>query len=157
MTVIARRFVSVPARSAAETWTAISDLLAPDKTQGGARELASVAGTAASLIAREAMNSPIVLYGSGPRVRIYCLYNEDALEGDSADENALPFNATSGDWRLSLPCPAEDLAWVQKALKAKSGKISARDMAESVDETEPTSQSAADRPTSVDMEAFFKS
>jgi len=156
MTVIARRFVSVPARSAAETWTAIADLLAPDKTKSGARELASVAGTAASLIAREAMNFPIVLYGSGPRVRVYCLYNEDALEGDRADEGALPFDATSGDWRLSLPCPAEDLAWVQKALKAKSGKITARDMAEPVDETE-ASQSAKDRATSVDMEAFFRS
>jgi hypothetical protein len=155
MTVIVRRFVSVPARSAAETWKAISDLLASAEKSEGARELASVTGAASSLIAREAMTSPIVVHGSGPRVRIYCLYDDDAIEGDDVNETALPFDVTSGDWKLSLPCPAEDLGWVQNTLKAKSTRITARDMAEPVEKA--GEQGTGQVSGAVDMEAFFKS
>ena len=120
MTVIARTFASVPQRTATETWKAISEVLAPDSESAAALELASVSGIASSLITREAMTSPIVVYGSGPRVRIYCLYNDDAIEGDDVREGALPFDATAGDWKMSLPCPLDDLPWVQDALKARS-------------------------------------
>jgi len=155
MSVIARRFASIPERTAMATWKAISALLASDSTSGPARELDSVAGIASSLITREAMTSPVVVYGSGPRVRIYCLYNDDAIEGDDANEAPLSFDATAGDWKMSLPCPADDLAWVQNSLRAKSTRISARDMAAPVeDDDSGERQSAGD---SVDLEAFFKS
>jgi len=154
MTVIARRFVSIPQRTAVETWKAISYLLASDQKSDAARELASVAGVASSLITREAMSSPIVVYGSGPRVRIYCLYNEDAVEGDDANESPLAFNATEGDWKLSMPCPADDLTWVQTALQSKSTRISARDMDSSV---EPEEEHVAGSGSAVDLEAFFRS
>jgi hypothetical protein len=86
------------------------------------------------------------------------LYNEDAVEGDSASESNLPFDATSGDWRLSLPCPEDDLAWVQSALSAKSKRISARDMDALVEEDDANSEGdAATLGSSVDLEAFFKS
>lgn len=153
MTVIARRFVSIPQRTAVETWKAISLLLASDPKSHAASELASVAGIASSLITREAMTSAIVVYGSGPRVRIYCLYNEDAVEGDDANESPLAFDATADDWNLSLPCPPDDLAWVQRALKGKSARISARDMDSPVKEEEEIRDSAS----GVDLEAFFKS
>lgn len=103
MTVIARRIISVPERTATQTWEVISRILAPDAASAGGKELCLVAGVACSLITREAMTSPIVLHGTGPRVRIYCLYNEAAVEGDDASEAKLPFDATSGDWALSLP------------------------------------------------------
>jgi hypothetical protein len=155
MSVIARRFASIPERTAMATWKAISALLASDSTLGPARELASVAGIASSLITREAMTSPVVVYGSGPRVRIYCLYNDDAIEGDDANEAPLSFDATAGDWKMSLPCPADDLAWVQNSLRAKSTRISARDMTAPVeDDDSGERQSSGD---SVDLEAFFKS
>lgn len=32
-----------------------------------------------------------------------------------------------GDWRVSLPCPMDDLGWVQAALKKHSTRITARD------------------------------
>src|SRR5260221_12003119 len=128
MTVVARKFISIPERTASATWGAIIQLLAPDSKSEAALELTSVAGIASSLIAREAMTSPGVVCGSGPRVHIYCLYNEDALEGDDANEAALSFNPTAGDWEMSLPCPLDDLSWVQVALKAKSKRITARDM-----------------------------
>ncbi len=59
MSVIARRFVSIPERTAIATWQAISALLASDTASAPARELASVTGIACSLITREAMTSPI--------------------------------------------------------------------------------------------------
>jgi hypothetical protein len=158
MTVIARKIISVPERTATETWEVISRLLAPNSSSEAARELASVVGIASSLITREAMSSPMVLYGSGPRVRLYCLYNEDAVEGDGASESNLPFDATSGDWKLSLPCPEDDLAWVQTALSAKSKRISARDMDTLVEEEDANAdEDAAASISTVDLEAFFKS
>lgn len=157
MTVVARRFVSIPERTASATWSAISQLLAPKSGSAAAAELASVAGIASSLISREAMTSPIVVWGAGSRVRVYCLYNDDAVEGDDANETALSFDPTDGDWYMSLPCPAEDISWVKNALKGKSKRVAARDMETSVDsdEEEPSKKSATE--TVVDLEAFFKS
>jgi hypothetical protein len=157
MTVVARKFTSIPERTASATWSAIIQLLAPDSQSEAALELASVAGIASSLISREAMTASVVVCGSGPRVRIYCLYNEDAIEGDDANEAALSFNPTSGDWAMSLPCPADDLSWVQGALKAKSNRITARDMDTAFDSEEETSSQKSGVETVVDLEAFFKS
>src|SRR5258706_14935541 len=94
MTVVARTFRSIPKRPALDTWAAIVDLLAPKPDSDSRRELESVAGIASSLVAREAMTSPIVVYGCGPRVRIYCVYNEDAITGDAANEKRLAIDTT---------------------------------------------------------------
>ena len=159
MTVVARTFCSIPKRSAHETWTAIVALLAPKAGSDARCELESVAGIAGSLITREAMNSPIVVYGCGPRVRIYCVYNEDAITGDAANESKLAFDATDGDWHMSLPCPADDLDWVVGALAKKTKRITARDQAEAV-ESEDSSQAlkaAGNGGTaSINMEGFLK-
>jgi len=117
--------------------------------------LLSVSGTACALIAEEIMtDAAIVIYGSGPRVRIYCLFNEDALEGDKASESTLSFVPTEGDWKLSFPCPPGDLQWVQKALKAKSSRITARDKGASVEES--NSDSHTDNSLTIDKEAFLR-
>ena len=157
MTVVARNFISIPERTASATWSAIIQLLAPDSRSEAALELASVTGITSSLISREAMTEPVVVCGSGPRVRIYCLYNEDAVEGDDANEAALPTTPTASDWQMSLPCPAEDLAWVQEALKAKSKRITAREMDTTFDSEQETSNQKNAEETVVDLEAFFKS
>jgi hypothetical protein len=157
MTVVARRFVSIPPRTASATWAAISRLLAPREKSAASTELASIAGIASSLISREAMTAAIVLYGTGPRVRVYCLYNDDAIDGDDADEMALSFDPTAGDWQMSLPCPSEDLSWVQDALKAKSRRITARDMDTAFDNEEREASKNNAVETVVDLEAFFKS
>ena len=157
MTVVARRFLSIPERSASATWDAISQLLAPEPDSAAAAELRSVAGVASSLISREAMTSPIVVWGAGPRARIYCLYNDDAFEGDDVNESALSFDPTDGEWYMSLPCPAEDLSWVQNALKSKSKRITARDMETALDSDEEESSRNSASETVVDLEAFFKS
>jgi hypothetical protein len=157
MTIVARRFVSIPERSASATWDAISQLLAPESDSAAAAELRSVAGVAASLISREAVTSPIVVWGAGPRLRIYCLYSDDAVEGDDANGMALSFDPTDGEWYMSLPCPAEDLSWVQNALKGKSKRITARDMETALDSDEEESSRNSASETAVDLEAFFKS
>jgi len=159
MTVVARTFCSIPKRSALDTWAAIIDLLAPRAGSDSRRELESVAGIASSLITREAMTAPIVLFGCGPRVRIYCIYNEDAITGDAANENKLAFDATDGDWHMSLPCPSDDLDWVAGALAKKTKKITARDQAAEVEAVEdsPAAKAAPTYgATAIDMEAFLK-
>lgn len=158
MTVLARRFISIPERTASVTWNAIVSLLAPDEDSAAAAELRSISGIASSLISREAMTAPIVVWGAGPRMRVYCLYNEDAVEGDDANEAALSLNPTDGDWNMSLPCPAEDLAWVKNALRAKSKRISARDMETTLDgDGGEESSRTSTAETAIDLEAFFKS
>ncbi len=153
MTVISRTIASVPQRSADETWTKIIALLAPEQNSDSRRELASIAGIAASLIARESMTEQIVVFGSGPRVRIRCLYNEDAVIGDDASENALPSDPTSGDWKMSLPCSKDDLTWISNALAKKSSRITAREFGATVDEN--SGQSTATQAVTINKEAFL--
>jgi hypothetical protein len=134
------------------------DLLAPDKQSEARKELESVAGIASNLIADEAFEgSAGVVYGSGPRVRLYCLYGDKAISGDRASKSALAFNPTEGDWQMSLPCPAEDLAWVRSALKERSSRITARDKDEDIEEESDTEARKASTAFEIDTEAFFKS
>lgn len=127
-TVASRTFRSTPQRDALQTWTAIVDLLTQGKTGAAPTELLAVAGVAASVIADQApKDDAIIATCDGPQTRIYCLYDDDAIEGSDANEDALGFDPLKGDWRVSLPCPADDLAWVQGALKQHGSRITARD------------------------------
>ena len=127
-TVASRTFKSTPGRDAARTWTSIVDLLTRGKEGDKRRELLAVAGIAASVIADQApKDAAITVTCDGPRTRIYCLYDDDAVEGSDANEDPLGFDPLDGDWRVSLPCAAEDLAWVQSALKKHGDRITARD------------------------------
>ena len=140
MSTVARRtFKSTPERDAARTWTAIVDLLTQGKTGDGRTELLAVAGVAASMIADQApKGAAITVTCDGPRTRIYCLYDDDAVEGSDTNEEALGFDPLKGDWRVSLPCLADDLSWVQSALKKHSTRITARDLAAAVSSADET-------------------
>lgn len=154
MTVVARKIIAGPVRSASEAWTVIVDLLAPEPNSEARSELLKIMGVASSLIADEVMKTPIVVYGSGPRVRIYCLYDEDAITGEDANEATLTFNATGGDWHMSLPSLTDDLHWIQDTLKKLSNHVTVRDMATAVD----AEKSGTILPAiKVDTEAFFRS
>ena len=127
-TVASRSFTSTPQRDAAETWRAIVALLTQGRVGAAYDELVAVTGIAASLIADQApKDAAIVVTCDGPRTRVYCLYDDDAIDGTDANEAGLGFDPLQGDWQVSLPCPAEDLAWVQSALKATGSRITARD------------------------------
>jgi hypothetical protein len=125
VTRVRRTFVATPARSASATWNAIVDVVAPEGVAARS-ELLTVAGVAASLIAADAWErTAAVVFGVGPQLRIYCLYGEDAIVGDDANEDGLSWSPTEGDWSMELPCPLEDLEWVQSALADLSDRIRA--------------------------------
>ncbi len=155
MTVIARRVLSSPVRTASEVWQAIVGLVALPMGSDARTELNEVIGIASSLIAAEVMRStPIIVGGVGPRIHIYCLHDEDAVTGEGANERALPVDVTAGDWAMSLPCPAEDLSWVQAALAKKSSRVTARNMANGL-EVETTED--AEMSATIDEKVFFRS
>lgn len=115
-TVASRTFRSAPIRDAAATWKAIVDLLTQGRASSARTELLAVLGTAASIIADQApKGSPIIVTCDGPRTRIYCLYDEDAVEGSDASEDALGFDPLKGDWRVLLPCSSDDLVGAEGA------------------------------------------
>lgn len=155
MTVVARRLASIPARLASETWLRVIDLVAPTNTSAQ-DELRRVTGIASSLITREAMKeSAIVVTGNGPRIRLYCVYGDEAVEGEGVNEAALPNSpAEAENWAMSLPCPADDLSWVNASLKRHSSRVTARDLAETSppDTEEKTSASEA----SINLESFLR-
>lgn len=143
-TVVARTFAGTPARDAVATWRAIVDMLAGTADGTKRAELMSVAGVAASLITDKApADAAITVTCDGPRTRIYCLYDDGAIEGSDANEEPLGFDPLKGDWCVSLPCPSEDLAWVQSALGKLSGRIVARDLADGVAGASARSASSA--------------
>jgi hypothetical protein len=159
VTVVARRVVSSPVRSATESWGTITNILAP--TDGAARkELARISGVACSLIASEApTNDAIVIWGNGPRVRVYCLFGDAAISAEDKNEDALATCPTEGDWSMSLPCPSEDLTWVQRELVSQSTHITARKLGDPVPEEEPEADvgsSTSKSTSSVNEDAFFR-
>jgi len=132
-TVASRTFRSTPSRDALDTWIAIVDLLTKGTASPARTELLAVGGVAASVIADQApKDAAITVTCDGPRTRIYCLYDEDAIDGSGENEAALGYDPLKGDWRLSLPCVADDLSWVQAALKKHSTRITAREVDEAV-------------------------
>jgi hypothetical protein len=155
-TVLARRVASTPVRTAVETWARIVEIIAPDPESPARKELAKVAGTACASIASEApKEAPMVIWGSGPRARVYCVFDEDAITQDGLNEDALPRSPTEGDWRMSIPFLAADAAWSGASLAAASGRISARSVDEDVPDEEPLAASAT--PLSINLAEFLKS
>jgi hypothetical protein len=131
MSTIRRDFRASPHRTGAEAWTAIARLLAPKEDSAARKELLSVTGIIGQIISTESVKDyPIVSADSGPRVRIYCIYNEDALDEDSGNEAALAFDATSKDWKVSIPAEAEDMDWSQAELSKCSRRITVREKTE---------------------------
>ena len=156
-TVVSRVVRSSPHRNTSDTWVVIVDLLTQGKDGEARRELMSVSGVASSVIAEQAAkDAAIIATSEGPRTRIYCLHDEDAIEGGDAKEDALGYDALKGQWAISLPCPKDDLDWVRRALKAKSSRITARDMAQKLGEEEVAKAASLDGLT-LNVDQFLKS
>jgi len=157
MTTIARTIASTPARSASETWSVIAGIVS--NPGDGARVLLDeLRGIAASVIADEApREAPIVVAGCGPRLRIYCVYGEDAITGEGCDENPLSWNPTEKDWEMYLPCPTEDLDWIRRELKKRSANIFAYDADKGLPDIEAgTTLGSAGAKLSVNLEGFLR-
>lgn len=153
-TRVRRTFRSSPARTAAATWAAIIDVITPEGAPGRGH-LKSLTGIAASLIATEVWKkTPVIIAGVGPQLRVYCLYNEDAIVGDGASEDALAWSPTTGEWTIELPCPTEDLDWVQTALSNADAPASAVDCTQA--RVSSTRETSVDGVQAIDTEAFLR-
>ena len=156
MAVVARRIRATPERGAADAWQVIVDLIAP-KDGVARRELISIEGIASSIISTESpKDAAMVVRGSGPRVRMYCLYDDDAIAGDDANESALAECPTEGDWSMSLPADADDVSWVRDALAKKSKRVTVREKNETVKDDEEPSKKSAATEAAINMEAFLR-
>jgi len=158
MTVVSRRICATPARSASSAWKVIVDLVTTPGSDAR-RELLNIEGIASCLIAEESLKSdPCVIFGSGPRLRVYCLHDDEAIVGEKANEAALTFTPTEGDWRMSLPCAADDLVWVRKALAERTTRVTAREAGTTVDDEAASAHASPAAATAViDREAFLRS
>lgn len=156
-TIVVRRIAATPARPAIEAWRIILGLLAPLDTAAW-KELERVGGLVTAMIAAEAMReSPIVVYGVGSRLRVYCVYDDDAILGEDVTEDSLSWCPTDGDWAMSLPCPSDDLAWMEPALARITSRVTVRDLAEAAPaESEGQTRKSSDELGPVDVEAFLK-
>lgn len=156
MSTVARRIRATPARAASDAWQVIVDLIAP-KEGDARRELLSIAGIASAIISAESSkDSPIVVRGKGPRVRMYCLYDEEAVTGDDANEAALAECPTAGEWGMSLPADADDVAWIKDALAKKTSRVKVREKSEPFDDSEEHAGKAATTEATINMEAFLR-
>ena len=134
MTIVSRRFLASPKRTASETWEAINNLIC-GTNDVALLEFQKVSGIASSLIAEEMFRDyPLVMTGSGPRLRVYCLYDEDALTAEDQNEDSLSWDPTKNNWRVFLPCSDDDLNWISEALKNKGDRFFAYDIEKGVEE-----------------------
>lgn len=153
MSTIARRIRATPERRATEAWEAIGGLIS-EAGSVARKELDAVSGIASCLIADETpKDSPIVVAGVGPRLRIYCLYDEDAVTGEDAEETALTWNPTDGNWKVWLPAAREDLDWVQRELAKRGSRIVAYEPEKGEPEGE-AARSEGRQAIAVNVEAF---
>lgn len=152
-TVVSRTIRSTPHRSASETWMVIVELLTRGKECSARTELLAVAGVASSIITDQfPKDAPIVVTSDGPRTRIRCTYDEDAIDGSDASEDAIGFDPLAGAWQLSFPCGEEDLTWVQAALRSHP-HVSARALDAKVEKEEASTNDGA--PLSIDAGRFL--
>jgi len=156
MSVVARRVRATPERAAADAWRVIVDLIAT-KDGSARKELLDIEGIASSIIATESpTDAPMVVRGKGPRVRVYCLYGDEAISGDDANEGALAICPTDGEWLMSLPADADDVPWIGDALAKKSKRVTVRDKSEAVDDSDEKTKKTIAAEAAINMEAFLR-
>lgn len=119
MSVIARKFSAAPVRTAADTWKAIMSAVT-DTGKSTYGLLAEIEGIVSSIIAEGTpQNDPITFIGKGPRLRVYCLYEDDGSTED-ANEKKIDWDLFGDDsWTVHIPVEEHDFDWVKKSLEKK--------------------------------------
>lgn len=137
---VRRDIASIPKRSAAETWKTIIDLVT-DAGTIDKKTLENAASIMESLIADEhPAKKPIVLKGVGNRLVIYLLFGEDAMEA-GMEVDKLSWNPTAGDWSMTAPTDADDVDWMNNALKDRAPRIKVLNVSTAIDDEESASGS----------------
>ncbi|WP_324289055.1 hypothetical protein VZQ01_06640 [Myxococcus faecalis] len=159
MTTVNRRtFRSVPHRDAVRTWTDIVELLTQGKAGADRDELLAVTGVVSCLITDQSpKEAPIVVTCDGPRTRIYCIYDEDAVDGTDASEDVLGYDPLEGQWSVSLPCGTDDLAWVQSTLSTHGSRVTARDVSSGISIDDDETRLSKAGPLILDPKGFLES
>jgi hypothetical protein len=148
---VRRDINSIPIRSAADTWDKIVSLVTGPGSVD-VEQLRKAGSTIGSVITDELPAArPFILEGCGPQLRIYCRFAFTALEADDAVDT-LTWNPTAGDWTLHVPCDAENLVWVQSALKSSAPRIKAFDIAEGDRFDEDTNEVLASKSSGTEIE-----
>jgi len=157
MSTVVRRFCSIPSRLSSATWKTISDLICQNNF-GAAAEFLKVSGIASSLVNDKLLaENPLVLKNKGPRLRIYCLYDENAITGEDKNEEPLSWRPTAGEWHAFLPCTEEELNETKRALAGKSANFTVYDVKKGIPEGDDgNTENANSLRGSVDWEAFKK-
>lgn len=143
MSTIARKIAATPKRTATETWQIVVDMVS-DPSSDARKTLESITGVVSAVIVDEFLaDTPIIFTGKGPRIRIYCLYGEDALLDENSNEGSLVQKPTSEDWHVYVPCAEEDLSWITESLKPVSAFVTAynKDKDLNIEKGEDESQS----------------
>lgn len=136
MGMISRTIRSSPERTSVETWSKISEIVCGQDSEA-LKEFDKVSDYASSLIPEEFMKDhPMIIKGAGSQLRIYCLYGEDAVTGDDANEESLSWEITSKEWKVFLPCSKEELGWYEKALAGLSNKFKVYNLEDGLDKEE---------------------
>jgi hypothetical protein len=126
---VRRDVSSIPFRSAGETWQRIIDLIGGPESVD-LQQLNNAAGVMGSIITDEhpAIRA-IMIEGVGPQLRIYCRYGMKAVEEGGAVDS-ITWNPTAGDWKMHVPCDAENIDWVKASLSKSSPRIKVFNVAE---------------------------
>lgn len=132
MSVVVRKIAASPVRTASQTWQEVVRLLC-EPGSAAAQELLALTGLGAMLIADQVLDAApvVVLQPTGPRVRVYTVTGDDALDAHSEERPLLSAACTGANWELSLPCPADDLELGERATSA-SAHVTVRDAADGI-------------------------
>ena len=126
MTTIRRDIVSVPRRTAGETWQRMSELVSKEGSDARA-ELHAARHVATALIGQESTKGdPAIFSGTGPQVRVYTLHDDASLEAE-LDERPLVTYVADGEWAATLPADASDFDWASRALGKVTSRITVRE------------------------------
>lgn len=151
MSVIARRFAASPKRTASLTWDAIVNVIASQSASVKSK-LNTITGIVSPIIADETLASnAITVIGTGSRLRIYCLYGEDAIS-DEANEGKLSWNLFStDDWEIHFPVEEEDFSWTTQLLKEKDKRFKTYKAGEKLSEYESDQEEQRNESQSVGL------
>jgi hypothetical protein len=156
-TIVARRFAATPQRTGVETWTAIAKLLSSESSEAR-KDLEAVAGIMASIIVGETpAQHPFIVTGNGPRLRVYCVYGQDAITGEDCNEDSLSWIPADGDWKMLVPCEPEEVDWLTQALRKHSSRMKASDITDNLSLQEDSSKDHAKPKVEINVERFKKS
>ncbi|HEY3252167.1 MAG TPA: hypothetical protein VGK25_13745 [Ignavibacteria bacterium] len=154
MSAVKRIIISNPERTSVETWAKITDIICSQDMEAKS-EFDKVSNVTASLLSEEFMKDhPMIMKGGGSQLRVYCLYGEDAITGEDANEDQLSWNITEKDWTVFMPCSEEELTWYEKAISNLSDRFKVYDLKDGLDKDEYYSNENPKTEFTVDEEAF---